>query len=110
MSTICPCCEGKGTIEPGHPVRLTPIQGKIYNLVRAARFGIDVSRLAAAVYADRIDGGPHGANWSINTQIYKMNRRLEPVGERIRSEGLVYKLFRNSALRDPSCPTATITS
>jgi hypothetical protein len=91
----CPCCEGKGTIEPGPPAKLTPIQTKIYLAVRAAGHGIPISRLANEVYADRIDGGPLTARDVMHTQIHLMNKRLSEVGENIRSEGKLYRLFRS---------------
>ena len=74
----CPCCLGIGTIEPGPPTRLTPIQTKIYNAVRAAKHGIAIDRLADQVYADRIDGGPNCARDVMHTQIYL--KRLAAVG------------------------------
>lgn len=91
----CPCCEGKGTIEPGPPTKLTPIQTKIYLAVRAAGHGIAHSRLADQVYADRIDGGPATARNVIATQVYLMNKRLAGVGEQVRSEGRAYRLIRH---------------
>lgn len=90
----CPCCEGRGVIEAEPPTRLTPIQTKIYNAVRAAKHGIAIGRLADQVYADRRDGGPNCAWDVVRTQVYLMNKRLADVGERVKSEGKLYKLFR----------------
>lgn len=94
-SIPCPCCEGKGTIEPGPPARLTPIQTKIYNAVRTAKHGIPISRLADQVYTDRRDGDPETSWDVIRTQVYQMNKRLAAVGERVKSEGKMYRLFRS---------------
>jgi hypothetical protein len=91
----CPCRAGKGTIEPGPPMRLTPIQAKIYEAVRAAKHGIPISKLADQVYADRIDGGPETSWDVIRTQVCQMNKRLAAAGENVRSEGKLYRLFRH---------------
>jgi len=92
----CPCCEGRGVVEPGAPTKLTPMQREIYLAVRAAKDGISMRRLSDRVYEDQIDGGPDGCFVAIRAQVYSLNKRLAPFGERVRSEAGVFRLFRTS--------------
>lgn len=83
MSKIkCPCCNGTGEIEQDAPVYLSPMQLKIYNIVRK-RNGILPSDLVNRVYATDPDGGPEFAQISVRVAIVKANARLAAAGERI---------------------------
>ena len=99
MTILCPCCEGRGTIEEESPVLLTPMQLKIYNIVRKSKHGIIGPELVSKIYADRIDGGPDWASVSMCVQIKNMNMRLAVVREKIkadtRGKGGRYRLHRN---------------
>jgi hypothetical protein len=95
VSIRCPCCEGCGRIQAGPPVRLTPKQRAIYDAVRSARHGLPASRLIGMMYADDIDGGPVTAAQAFYVHVYKMNQRLAACGERIKSDGGFYRLFRS---------------
>lgn len=81
-------------VEPGPPTKLTPMQAKIYLTVRAAKDGIPMPRLSNRVYEDRPDGGPESSFVTIRTQIYLLNKRLAPFGERVKSDAGAFKLFR----------------
>jgi hypothetical protein len=52
----CPCCGGSGEID-GPPVQLTPLQRRIYDLVRARPHYLGSADLACQVYGDEPDGG-----------------------------------------------------
>lgn len=86
VKVTCPCCNGAGEIEPEAPVRLTPLQFKIYDIVRKSKHGILGPDLVRKVYADRADGGPDWASTSIHVQIKNMNGRLAVVGQMVRSD------------------------
>jgi len=81
----CPCCDGKGEIEERSPVPLSPLQFKIYDAVRRAKYGIDGSHLVSIVYNDRKDGGPDFAASSVRVTIHRINKKLQKVGRRISS-------------------------
>lgn len=89
----CPCCDGTGQIDPGPPVRLTRTQTRIYFEVRKCPHGIPIRELAERIFRHREDGGPLCWNDVIRSTVYKMNLRLAPVREKIRTEAGVYKLF-----------------
>lgn len=98
MQIKCPCCQGSGKIEEQAPVHLSPMQFKIYDIVRKSKYGIEGSRLVDKVYADREDGGPDNASISVHVSISILNRRLAPVKQRVgchaRGRGGIYKLVR----------------
>lgn len=79
----CPCCHGIGLVEEEAPVPLTPIQQKIYDIVRSAKHGIDGPTLVNRVYADREDGGPEFASVCVHMTIMRMNKRLLPANIKI---------------------------
>lgn len=81
----CPCCAGKGEIEERAPVPLSPMQFRIYDIVRRSKYGIDGKTLVSRLYANREDGGPVNADISVRVQIVRINERLAPVKLRIGS-------------------------
>lgn len=87
VNIICPCCLGKGEIEERSPVHLSPMQFKIWDVVRRSKHGITGPDLTGKVYADKEDGGPLNANISVHVQIVKANIRLAPAKQRIVSTG-----------------------
>lgn len=92
----CPCCQGSGVIPDQAPVHLSPLQLRIYDIVRKHRYGISGPMLADRVYADREDGGPDSAKVSICVQIVRANKRLVPAGQKITcGNGKLYRLERD---------------
>jgi hypothetical protein len=77
---------GKGEIEERAPVPLSPIQFRIYDIVRRSKYGIPGTALVDRVYAHRSDGGPINAYNSVQVQIKRANERLAKAGIRITSE------------------------
>lgn len=97
MQIVCPCCQGKGTVEKGPPVRLSRVQAKIYLAIRSAGpDGMPLSRVVTVAYEDRIDGGPLGAEGTVRTQICHINKQLAVVGERLRGGNGGYRLLRKT--------------
>ena len=90
----CPCCGGTGEIDPKAPVDLSPLQFRIYDIVRRAKDGIPGPLLIDRVYAHYPDGGPLTASRSVYVQIRRMNERLAAVRERVASTGSVYRLLK----------------
>jgi hypothetical protein len=94
----CPCCGGRGEIEEQRHPQLTPLQFRIYDVVRRSPCGINVHNLVDKVYADRADGGPDTAMAVVRSLIWKINTVLAPTGARIRGTSTgrssVYKLQR----------------
>lgn len=80
---VCPCCAGKGEIEERAPVPLSPMQFRIYDLVRRSKYGIPGTELINRVYAHEEDGGPMNADISVRVQIKRANERLAVAGIRI---------------------------
>lgn len=76
MTITCPCCAGKGKIEERAPVPLSPMQFRIYDIVRRSKYGIDTVGLVERVYSGQEDGGPLYAHRSVRTQITRANKRL----------------------------------
>lgn len=99
MKIVCPCCNGIGEIEQKSPVQLTPMQFRIYDIVRRSPHGIEGPQLVDRVYADRADGGPDFASRSVHVQIKNMNERLAMAQENIhassRGRGGLYRLYKN---------------
>jgi len=103
MKVRCPCCAGSGEIEERAPVPLSPMQLRIFDIVRSSKDGIAISALADRVYADCPDGGPFSAHKSVHVQITRANARLAKVNLRIGSEtrghGAPYQLQQLSSGR-----------
>lgn len=79
------------------PVHLSPLEYRIYDIVRKSKYGIPGPRLIDRVYADREDGGPDTAATSVYVTIKKANRKLKPAGIKIAGttpgRGAVYKIM-----------------
>jgi hypothetical protein len=94
--TLCKCC--------GHPIVadeigivLTPLQRRIFNIVkRAGAAGISGRDIMDEVYANTQDGGPESTN-IIAVVVNQMNRRLAQFSIKIqgrRGQGGVFKIER----------------
>lgn len=83
VKITCPCCLGSGLVEKAAPVHLSPMQLRIFQIVRAQNKGISGPRLTDLVYAGVKDGGPLRANASVYVQIRALNRRLAAIGQRV---------------------------
>jgi hypothetical protein len=96
MMVRCPCCNGRGEIEPASPVPLAPLEFAIWDVVRRSRHGLDAAAIANKVYADRIDGGPEFARTCVHLTIRRANRRLSAAGQQIvssnRNRGSIYRI------------------
>ena len=94
----CPCCHGSGKIEAHSslPVYLPPTQAKIYRMVQAAPEVINGWRLVELLYRDRADGGPEFALDCVHGAIRLLNKKLKPVGQRVRADrrgpGATYRI------------------
>lgn len=100
MKMQCPCCAGAGWIEESDAqLLLTPLQLKIYQIVRNTPGGIECKRLIDQCYGHRYDGGPDFADKTVHVTINHMNKRLATFGEAVkankRGQGAVYRLHRN---------------
>lgn len=95
MMVLCPCCQGKGEVEDEPPIKLTPLQEKIYSLVARCRLG--GHEVVARLYGHDPDGGPDYALESVHVHINKMNKRLAIVGKKVvsthRGPGGTYKII-----------------
>lgn len=85
--SVCQCC--------GHPIisedpivsALTPLQRRIFNIVKSAGVaGISASVILERVYADDINGGPDSSN-VISVVVNQMNRRLAQFNLKIKGRG-----------------------
>lgn len=94
----CPCCDGTGQIEERAPVPLSPLQFKVYDIIRKSVHGITGPHLVDRVYADRSDGGPDFASVSVHVMIKRINDKLKPHGQRLgatnRGIGGIFRLER----------------
>lgn len=94
----CPCCNGFGMIEERAPVKMSPMQFRIYDIVRRAKHGIEGPDLVRKAYAHLPDGGPLEAGASVRTMIYHLNKRLAAVSEQVRADtpgaGALYRIVR----------------
>ena len=80
----CPTCNGTGKYDEEPPgIYLTPLERRLWEIVRKAKYGIDGRTLIDRAYADRIDGGPASADTSIYCTIRSANQKLVSVGQRI---------------------------
>jgi hypothetical protein len=90
----CPCCHGSGQITERSPVRLTPLQFRIWDIVRRAD-GISAADLIQKVYSQHWEGGPINAAKSVCVTVHHANKRLATVNQRIvssRGRGSLYRL------------------
>lgn len=79
MVEVCKCC--------GHPLppddleqRLTPMQGRLYQILRrAGTRGVEGRMLMELLYQDDPSGGPESTN-IINVMSKNINKRLEAFG------------------------------
>lgn len=83
MTIICPCCLGSGEIEETAPVPLSPMQFRIFDIVRRSTHGITNTQLVDRIYAPLADGGPMYAYQSVRVQIVRANERLAKANLRI---------------------------
>lgn len=83
------CCPACGqTLPPDTPsnVRLTPVQNKIFQIIRkAGKYGISRDEVHKKAYADDIDGGPEWGN-VISVHVNRINKRLKPANMKIIAE------------------------
>lgn len=91
----CPCCQQElprhqhlefyypDVIYDGKIARLHPFEFKI--LQAGYRRRLSTMELADCVYADRADGGPTNINDTLGVTVYRMNKKLAPLGLRYRS-------------------------
>jgi cyanate lyase len=92
----CPCCDGTGEIEEKAPVALSPMQFRVYDIVRRSKYGIAGKDLVTRMYGDRDDGGPITAEISMHVIVNRLNERLGVVGQRVAcGVGRRYRLTRN---------------
>lgn len=82
MKVICPCCKGKGEIEEKTPVYLSPMQARVYDIVRKCN-GIQSRDLVTRLYGDCPDGGPEFAQISMRVTVKRANDRLLAVRQKI---------------------------
>lgn len=90
MSTQCPCCQQElpqkkrlefyypDVIYNGKVARLQPFEFKI--LMAGYRRRLSTQELADTVYADRVDGGPVCVNDTLGVTVFRMNKKLAPLG------------------------------
>lgn len=93
--THCPCCQQDlpkqkrlefyypDILYNGMVVRLHALEFKI--LLAGYRRRLSTLELADAIYADRADGGPSAVNDTISVTVYRMNKKLAPLGLQYRS-------------------------
>lgn len=86
----CPCCAQElprhkrlefyypDVIYDGKLARLQPFEFKI--LQAGYRRRLSTNELAEAVYADRADGGPLTVNDTLAVTVFRMNKKLAPLG------------------------------
>jgi hypothetical protein len=90
----CPCCSGSGEIEDGPPTQLSPLQRRIWEVVRRSD-GIAIGDLIDRIYASTKGGGPANPSQTINTTVHNANKRLAIFGQKIvstRGPGSLYSL------------------
>lgn len=77
---------------------MTPSQARVYSMVRKAPAVINGWRLVELMYADRVDGGPEFALDCVHAIIRTLNKRLKPIGERVRADkrgpGATYRIVK----------------
>jgi hypothetical protein len=95
--TRCPCCQQElpkqkrlefyypDVIYDGKVARLHAMEFKI--LQAGWRSRLSTMELADAIYADRADGGPNTVNDVLAVTVFRMNKKLAPLG-------LVYRSTR----------------
>ena len=66
-------------------MRLSPMQLRIFEIVRRSKHGIAGPALVELVYAGSEDGGPLSGSSSVKVQISRANSRLAKVNLRIGS-------------------------
>jgi len=79
----CPCCNGVGEIEDETPCIMTPLEFRLWDIVRRAKHGISGADVIEKLYADRIDGGPLTAQNVVAQVRLNLNRKLEASGQEI---------------------------
>jgi hypothetical protein len=75
----------------GVEIFLPPQLFGILLLIGKAKFGVTPARLFEALYSDSIDGGPLTGRKAVQVQRVNLNRRIAPLGLRIRSAGSGYR-------------------
>ena len=81
MKVKCHCCDGSGEVEDDPPLKLTPMQDRIYKLV--TKYRLDGHELVSKLYGHLYDGGPDYALDTVHVHINKMNKALIPLGKRV---------------------------
>ena len=75
----------------GVEIFLSPQLFEILLLVSKARFGITPAQLFNALYTDLPDGGPPTGRKAVQVQRINLNRKLAPLGFRIKSAGSAFR-------------------
>lgn len=81
----CPCCGQGVTREIAHEaaaVRLSPMEQRMFDIIRDSRSGIETDRLTDRLYENDRDGGPSSTN-IIAVMKININRKIAKVGLQI---------------------------
>ena len=97
---VCPCCNGTGEIVEKCPVYLTPLQYRIWDLVRRSADGIGGRDLVDVIYAGNSNGEPPYAMTSVHVTIRNANVRLAAANQKIISNGGRTSTYRLKHLND----------
>lgn len=64
-----------------------PLELGVFNAVVARPYGLTVDEIVDALYGHREDGGPEYARNIVSTRLVSLNRKLKPLGMRIKGWG-----------------------
>jgi hypothetical protein len=79
---VCAAC-GLPVVRVAPPLALPPVKERIFQTV-AARPGISADALTDFIWSDDINGGPDQGRKCLHVHVHQLNRRLQPLGLRIR--------------------------
>jgi hypothetical protein len=86
-------CGGSGVLP------LTPLEFRVWDVLRRAPDGLACAALIERVYSDRPDGGPLTARNSIWSHAHRANRKLAAIGQRIVASGGPGSTYRLTRIR-----------
>jgi hypothetical protein len=89
-------CATCGAAIPARIYGLSVLQTRVFNYV-ATHPNCEMRGIIGFVYGDSPDGGPLSAGSSVHVQIHKINKKLKPLGQRIKASssgrGATYRLL-----------------
>ena len=75
----------------GLEIFLSPQLFEIFLRIGLSKSGVTPAQLFDAIYSDSIDGGPLTGRKAVQAQRVNLNRKLAPLGPRIKSAGSGYR-------------------